>query len=138
MKNESKSLIILCIYVIVMVGVLVLSVYILNKPSENAQIDTDLNAYVSKEEETKIIYVPIYSEITSENEETTTPPQRIKYFTVKSYGEKIGIFNEEEILVDVIEVYTKTLPKADRELLEKGIVVFSDVELRSIIEDYTG
>ncbi len=138
MKNESKSLIILCIYVIVMVGVLVLSVYILNKPSENVQIDTDLNAYVSKEEETKIIYVPIYSEITSENEETTTPPQRIKYFTVKSYGEKIGIFNEEEILVDVIEVYTKTLPKADRELLEKGIVVFSDVELRSIIEDYTG
>ncbi len=138
MKNESKSIIILCFYVIFMVGVLVFALYLLKDSTNNDSFDNDIDVYVSEEAETKIIYVPIYSEGTSEIEETDVPSQEIKYFTVKSYGEKIAIFNEDETLIKVIEVYTKTLPKADRDLLEKGIVVFSDQELRSIIEDYTG
>ncbi len=138
MKNENKSIIILCFYVIVMVSVLVFSVYLLKDSSNSEPLNNDLNVYATDEAETKIIYVPIYSEVTSNTEETDPPSQKIKYFTVKSYGEKIGVFNEEEKLVSVIEVYTKTLPKADRDLLEKGIVVFSEVELRGVIEDYTG
>ena len=41
-------------------------------------------------------------------------------------------------LIRVIDVYIKTLPKADRTLLEKGFVVLGETELYAIIEDYTG
>lgn len=138
MKNESKSIIIMCFYVIVMIGILVLSVYLLNGSREKDQINNDLNFHTTDVTETRVIYVPIYFEETVKTEEESTSTSQIKYFTVKNYGQKIGVFNEEQTLVSVIEVYTKTLPKADRDLLEKGMVVFSEDELRRIVEDYTG
>ena len=138
MKSENRSIIILCLYVIVMIAILLFSLYLLKDSEKNKVQKNDLNVYVSEEIETKIVYVPIHTEITESTEEISTAEVKIEFFTVKSYGEKIGIFNEKDVLVNVIEVYTKTLPKADRDLLEKGIVVFDDAELRSIIEDYTG
>ena len=138
MKSENRSIIILCLYVIVMIAILLFSLYLLKDSEKNKVQKNDLNVYVSEEIETKIVYVPIHTEITESTEEISTAEVKIEFFTVKSYGEKIGIFNENDVLVNVIEVYTKTLPKADRDLLEKGIVVFDDAELRSIIEDYTG
>ena len=121
-----------------MIGILLFSLYLLKDSEKNKAQKNDLNVYVSEKIETQIVYVPIYTEIAESTEEMSTTEVKIKHFTVKSYGEKIGIFNENDVLVNVIEVYTKTLPKTDRDLLEKGIVVFDDAELRSIIEDYTG
>ena len=59
-----------------------------------------------------------------------------KYF-VKEYMGMIGIFDEENTLLRIIEVYTKTLPEADRKLLEEGIVIRSKKEYNALMEDYT-
>ena len=63
---------------------------------------------------------------------------REERWTVRAYEGKIGIFDEAEALVEVIEVYTKTLPETDRRLLEEGFEVFSKSELNALIQDYTG
>ena len=58
-------------------------------------------------------------------------------FIVKEYENKIGIFNESGELIEVIDVYTKTLPNTDQRLLEEGITIYSRSELNAIIEDYS-
>lgn len=60
-----------------------------------------------------------------------------KQWTVREYGEKIGVFDEADELIDIIDVYTKTLPEADRLMLKEGIVIDSEKELNSLIEDYS-
>ena len=59
-----------------------------------------------------------------------------KYF-VKEYMGMIGIFDEENTLLRIIEVYTKTLPEADRRLLEEGFEITNEKQLASIIQDYS-
>lgn len=68
--------------------------------------------------------------------ESSAESEEIVY-TVKSYMDKIGIFTADGKLVEVLEVYVKTLPEADIRLLEEGFVVVGRAELNSIIEDYT-
>ena len=68
--------------------------------------------------------------------DSETAPSQEEY-TVKSHEGKIGIFYKEDTLIRIIDVYVKTLPKADQTLLEKGLLVTNEAELRSIIEDYT-
>ena len=58
-------------------------------------------------------------------------------YTVKEYFGKIGVFDEDGALINMIEVYTKTLPKADRLLLREGITVTSKQALDALIEDYS-
>ena len=43
----------------------------------------------------------------------------------------------ENTLLRIIEVYTKTLPEADRRLLGEGFEIVGDDQLNSIIEDYS-
>ena len=59
-------------------------------------------------------------------------------YIIRQHMEMIGIFKEDGSLVEVIEVYVKTLPEADRRLLGEGFEVIGDSKLNSIIEDYTG
>lgn len=59
-------------------------------------------------------------------------------YIIRQYMEMIGIFKEDGSLVEVIEVYVKTLPEADRRLLGEGFEVIGDSKLNSVIEDYTG
>ena len=137
--KEHRSTIILITYILIMVSILVFSIITL-KPAE-----PQFNDSVKDEDsqsikiETQIVYIPVYSE--SENVEssgsTTTNLAEENIYVVKSYNGKIGIFKEDK-LYEVIEVYTKTLPKTDRDQLEKGIVIDGEEDLRSIIEDYTG
>jgi diguanylate cyclase (GGDEF)-like protein len=56
----------------------------------------------------------------------------------KEYENKIGIFDTSGRLLRSIDIYTKTLPKADRALLREGIELRSEAELISLIEDYSG
>lgn len=58
-------------------------------------------------------------------------------YTVKSYMGKIGVFSADGKLIQVLEVYVKTLPEADIRLLEEGFTIVGQAELNSIIEDYT-
>ena len=139
MKSEKKSIIILCIYVIIMLLVCAFTVQILKRTTPNNDIpkeDTDTKAPPV----TEIIYIPIISEVSSDTAtetESATETQKTEYL-VKSHEGKIGIFTDKGTLVRVIDVNIKTLPKADRRLLEKGFSVTNEDELRSIIQDYTG
>lgn len=139
MKGERKSTIILCIYVIIMLIVCALTVQVLKRAAPNhdisEEITTDITAPI-----TEIVYIPVFSETDTETAtetESETQTSETEY-TVKSYEGKIGIFTDNGTLIRVIDVYIKTLPKADRTLLEKGFVVLGETELYAIIEDYTG
>jgi len=85
--------------------------------------------------QTEYIYVWVGGET---NTETTTETATEKYLKfAKEYEGKIGIFSEDGKLEKTIDVYVKTLPETDRRLLKEGIILFSEDELRSLIEDYS-
>ena len=85
--------------------------------------------------QTEYIYVWVDNEI---NTETTTAVATEKYLKfAKEYEGKIGIFSEDGNLEKTIDVYVKTLPETDQRLLREGIILFSEDELRSLIEDYS-
>ncbi|MBE6680624.1 MAG: hypothetical protein E7598_08930 [Ruminococcaceae bacterium] len=53
-------------------------------------------------------------------------------------GGKIGIYDaESDILIDIIDVLTSTLPKNDRLALKKGIDICTFTELSKIIDDFS-
>lgn len=59
-------------------------------------------------------------------------------YTIKTFGSgKIGVFsgNDEQPVLVLSEIVLQTLPEFDRDLLEKGITVYSDEELYALIED---
>ena len=58
-------------------------------------------------------------------------------YIIRQYMERIVIFKEDGTLMEVLEVYVKTLPEADRALLGEGIWVETREALNSLIEDYS-
>ena len=144
MKSEIKSTFILCIYIIIMLAICALSVRILKQANHTDNVTTEdsdpQTADTSTPAVTQIVYIPIITETDSEAiTETQIENETTEFiYTVKSYEGKIGIFTDRGSLVRVLEVYIKTLPKADQNMLEKGVLVTSEAELHSIIEDYTG
>ena len=139
MKGERKSIIILCIYVFIMLIVCGIATSALKRGFSNENITSE-NTETKASLVTEIVYIPIFSEANSDSTTETehkTETQIQEYF-IKSYEGKIGVFTEDSTLVRVIDVYIKTLPKADRCLLEKGFSVMGEAELRAVIQDYTG
>ena len=55
----------------------------------------------------------------------------------KAYNEKIGIFDSDGELVEIINTYIKALPSKDQALLREGFEVNSEKELYSVIEAYS-
>ncbi len=51
---------------------------------------------------------------------------------------RIGIFSEDNVLIETLDVSVMTLPKTDRESLREGIAVRGTENLNSLKEDYTG
>lgn len=58
-------------------------------------------------------------------------------YWVKEYESFIGVFNSEGELEYTVEVFIKTLPKRDRELLKSGIFAENREKLLEILGDYT-
>lgn len=85
--------------------------------------------------ETKQIYVYVEPKETTQQAEETSTCELC--WTIRAYGEVIGVFDTENRLIQMIDVYTKTLPEADRNLLKEGIVIHSKKEYNALIEDYT-
>ena len=56
---------------------------------------------------------------------------------VQIYNDKIGIFDKHGTLIQVIDVYIKSLPKVDQAELQEGFWIRSEKELYSIIEAYS-
>lgn len=71
-----------------------------------------------------------------DNNVSVSEPVEVHY-SVKEYNGIIGVYDLSGELMYTVEVYTKTLPTRDRELLKKGIVADSYEELLDILGDYT-
>ena len=134
MKKEGKGMVVVLAYILTMLLIGIVAIVAIRKdPSVNSMVKIES---ISEEPVTEIVYVPVYSEPESDTQMEalgTEPP--IEY-TIKSHKGRIGIF-EDSKLSYLLDVYINTLPKTDRDLLEEGIIVYSDSELHSIIEDYT-
>ena len=67
--------------------------------------------------------------------ETETPNNSLSYI-VKDFNGNIAVFEENSNTpFKVTEVCTNTMPKVDQERLMEGIVVNSQVELNTLLED---
>lgn len=142
MKNEIKKdtglLAFTALYSIIMIFILVATVFIL---SNKKQRSTEITKYVV---ETEYVYIveqdrseQAESDEESESESLAVLESTFETLWVKEYSGKIGIFNADGEAVHIIDVYTKTLPEADRRLLEEGFEITSERQLASIIQDYS-
>ena len=66
----------------------------------------------------------------------TSEPEKIGY-CIKEYNGMIGVYDASSELMYTVEVYVKTLPARDRELLMDGIRADSYGEVLEILGDYT-
>ena len=73
-----------------------------------------------------------------QNTSTHTESDREVLYILKTYNDKIGIFYEDETepFSVLSGVMLKSLSEYDQNLLNTGIKVYSDEELRRLIEDY--
>ena len=58
-------------------------------------------------------------------------------YWVKEYNEVIGVFSFDGRLEYTVDIFIRTLPKTDRELLKNGIFAKDNAELLEILGDYT-
>ncbi len=126
MKKERQLTALIGTYssILLIVSILAISVFFIKKPQTKI--------LRKKVIQTENIYVFVEGEATS----TTTENKSIK-FIAREYNGIIGIFNPDGALLRTVEVYTKTLPKTDQTLLREGIKLWSEDELRALIEDYS-
>jgi hypothetical protein len=131
MQERNKLLNIISTYSTILLATAIIGITVLwVKAPQSAQSITESVIH------TEYIYVWATPESTTnqiESESTSEITIRI----VREYNGKIGIFSENNELIDIINVYTKTLPETDKRLLREGIRVTSKEELNSIIEDYS-
>ena len=124
MKHIQKSnhIVILILSIIVITLIILSSVSIIFYQKIN-----NINRSVSKLEET-IKTVSVASDKKEEN----------NIFVLREYEGIIGIYDDNGVLIDIINVNIKSLPEADRNMLQAGIYALSRNELISLREDYTG
>ena len=129
MKKETKEMTaILLVYSLLMLSIMGLTVFILSRRITPTlpQLPND-----SKVEE-KIVYVYVEKD----TESTSSIPTE-EIWIVKEHDRRIGIFSEDGELLELLEIYTNTLPKADQGLLREGISVTDRTALYALIEDYS-
>lgn len=81
----------------------------------------------------------IYVYVMPESSESETFDTNIASgWIIREHEGQIGIFTSDNVLINTLNVYIKTLPIADRDLLREGIEVTTRKELLEIIEDYSG
>ena len=83
--------------------------------------------------EADTIYVYVSADIEDSSEEEKNEYSRF----IKTYNGRIGIYDETGVLLQVIDVYTKTLPMLDQDELQEGFWIETEKELYSIIEAYS-
>jgi len=134
-KEKSDLLKLMASYSILALVILLVSVNSLIKDTNNTSV-------IQTEIVTEYIYVdtniPIQVDSEFIDSEFDTVYEKDKIFIIREYMEKIGVFSQEGELITMLEVYTKTLPEADRILLGEGFEVIGKKQLNAIIEDYTG
>ena len=135
MKKTSERIIILrvmAVYAVAMLGLL-LTALLLRIPSKESTPEKVIQTVVEKE----YVYLTQEDADTQYNEGTDTSTSQDETYTVREYFGRIGIFKSDGALMQVLEVYVKTLPEADKRLLGEGFEIVGKKQLNSIIEDYT-
>ena len=130
-SNEKINLIlkITAIYAILMIVILVVSLWFVFN-------SRDTNEVVIEESSIQTEYVYVVKDEIKDTETETTENEKI--YLVREHMNKIGIFDESGTLIKVLEVYVKTLPEADKRMLEEGFEIVGEKQLNAIIEDYDG
>lgn len=78
---------------------------------------------------------PPASQENSETQPESVPAAR---YVIREYGEHIGVFADgSDTPLQEIDVLISSLPPSDRALLKKGIPAQNEVQLRSLLEDYS-
>ena len=134
MKNEGRAMIVVVAYILTMLLITLVAIVTIRNTAKNPTNDEQGNK--DKDITTEIVYVPVYAESETEVDSETDKTEPSVTYTVKEHEGRVGIYENGE-LTYLLDVYTKTLPKSDRDLLKEGIMAYSEAELQKIIEDYT-
>ena len=60
-------------------------------------------------------------------------------YLLKTYQDKVGVFEPgAKEPKEVLDITVAALPEQDQQMLQKGIAVQSEQELKSLIEDFDG
>lgn len=125
--NQRKTRFWIIVYALTMVSVLIcLFCYLLSVLNKISTIPPA--------KETEYVYISDDSEQISTEE---PKPITESGWIVKEHMGKIGIFQKDGTLLQVLDTYVKTLPEADQTLLGEGFEIFTQSELNAIIEDYS-
>ena len=131
--KDSGILALAAFYSIAMIFILIFTVMVMSKKQAET---SSVTKYII---ETEYVYITEDIPETSINDSVATEVAESVFETliIKEYGERIGIFNLDGELVYHLDVYTKTLPEADRRLLEEGFEIVDENQLAAIIQDYS-
>ena len=133
MRNN-KSIILMLLSSASLFLILIACVFVLNGKQKEPRIITETVTvtetkpeyiYIEIPKETVDIYAPTLKEEADEE----------KYY-IREHDGRVGIFNEDNVLIEMIDVYIKTLPEADKKLLKEGFSVIGEKALSAIKEDY--
>ncbi len=116
------------ILTVILFLILSLSVFFFYRAASQEQIP-------SPGAQTEWVYVYVTEEATTAAP-TETEAEEEGWF-LRAYQGKIGIFSESGNLINIIDTNIKTLPQADRILLEEGIYTRDRAQLYAWIEDYS-
>ena len=133
MTENRKFFVIIAAYIIILLCIVTIGAAIITKKEANTSFVTVTEKVISTE---KIFVWASPPESIPETEAKKDTPEK-KLWIVREYEERIGIFSDNGELLDVIDIYTKTLPATDQNLLREGIRISSEQALRAIIEDYS-
>ena len=121
----------MAVYAVAMLGLL-LTALLLRAPTNDIVPQKEIQTVVEKE----YVYLTQEAPETQHTQGSDTSDSD-EIYMVKEYFGRIGIFNSDGALLQVLEVYVKTLPEADKRLLGEGFEIVGKKRLNSIIEDYT-
>ena len=76
------------------------------------------------------------SEVSSELIEKTRLVQKTRY-VLREHEGNLAVFNDDGSISKVYEINVSLLPEYDQKLLQSGIAIVGEDELRARIEDYT-
>lgn len=66
------------------------------------------------------------------------PPRAAKEYLVRTCEGQIGVYDGTgAVLYEILDIDVRTLPAADRAMLDAGIIVTGEAALRSLTEDYS-
>ena len=127
MRYDKNTLFITVLYLLAMLAICTYTVTSVKSiGEENASTDSS-----SASVEYVYVTVPYPSETTEKDSVDE------EYWRICEYEGKVGVFLSDGTLYEVLDVYVKTLPEADRRMLGEGIIIKNEGDLISIIEDYT-